>query len=158
MIRRQKNTPTLARLFPSADANQSLYNSGFSWNRVHADLKVSGRTRILRRNYRTTAEIADAARNILQGDALLDRGVADQVCVHTGNPPTIYAASGANDQAAWIAQQIYHAAKEMRLPLNAAVVLVHSSTVGETIAAELQNRGWRRSLCGAKSLKSRLGC
>ncbi|MEZ4542203.1 MAG: UvrD-helicase domain-containing protein [Chloroflexota bacterium] len=48
-------------VFLTADANQSLYNRGFRWRAVHTALAVSGRTRILRRNYRTARPIAAAA-------------------------------------------------------------------------------------------------
>ena len=48
-------------LFLTADANHSLYNRGFRWSHVHEQLQVTGRTRILRRNYRSTRQIAHAA-------------------------------------------------------------------------------------------------
>ncbi len=57
--------PTLLRLlvnlctspnhiFVTADANQSIYGSGFTWADVHHCLKFQGRTSILRANYRST--------------------------------------------------------------------------------------------------------
>ena len=54
-------------VFLTADANQSLYNRGFHWNRVHAALSVTGRTRLLGRNYRSTRQIAAAAAEIVAG-------------------------------------------------------------------------------------------
>jgi len=56
---------TPAGIFLTADANQSLYNRGFRWQNVHEDLQVRGRTRILRRNYRSTQQIAQAATEIM---------------------------------------------------------------------------------------------
>ena len=43
-------------IFLTADTNQSIWGSGFSWTKMAEDLRVQGRARILRRNYRTTKE------------------------------------------------------------------------------------------------------
>lgn len=128
-------------VFLAADANQSLYNRGFSWTNVHAQLNIQGRTRILRRNYRSTRQIALAARDIMQGVASADSEAIEQEYLHSGPPPAVYAAAGSADQARWIGQFIYAAAKRLRLPLNAAVVLVPSNTVGRPLADTLSEQG-----------------
>ena len=51
-------------VFITADSNQSIYATGMSWTRIAEDLKFSGRTQILRRNYRTTHEIWDAVKQL----------------------------------------------------------------------------------------------
>jgi superfamily I DNA/RNA helicase/mRNA-degrading endonuclease RelE of RelBE toxin-antitoxin system len=137
-------------LFLTADANQSLYNKGFRWGQVHENLNVQGRTRILRRNYRSTEEIAVAAQQIMAADPEHDAEAADQQFLHSGPPPVIFSADGSAEQARWIARNIFEAAKEMRLPVNSAVVLVHSSSVGEVLADAL-------TVCGlpAKFMASR---
>jgi superfamily I DNA/RNA helicase/mRNA-degrading endonuclease RelE of RelBE toxin-antitoxin system len=130
-----------AGLFLTADANQSLYNRGFRWRNVHGRLNVTGRTRILRRNYRSTRQIAQAAADILRPLPDFDEEAVQQEYVHTGRRPLLYGASGSEDQARWIGQQIFQAAKEMRLPVNAAAVLVSSSTVGRPLAQSLTDQG-----------------
>lgn len=128
-------------LFLTADSNQSLYNRGFSWRNVHEQLKITGRTRILRRNYRSTRQIAHAAAELL---AEMDRADAEamrQECVHAGALPVVYAADGTADQARWLAGQIWHAAQELRLPVNGAAVLVPSNSLGETLAHLLAAQG-----------------
>ena len=148
----QDLTPTAARLclelcerpqgfFLTADANQSLYNRGFRWKQVHDSLQVRGRSRLLKRNYRSTREIALAAAQIMQAAPEQDEETIIQTTVHTGAPPVIYAAAGSEDQARWIAQHVYQAARELRLPLNAAVVLVSSSSVGKPLAQALTAQG-----------------
>src|SRR5690606_34139309 len=62
-----------AGLYLTADASQSIYNRGFSWGRVHEDLQVRGRTTILKRNYRSTRQIAEAAAQLLR-----DHGGGDE--------------------------------------------------------------------------------
>jgi superfamily I DNA/RNA helicase/mRNA-degrading endonuclease RelE of RelBE toxin-antitoxin system len=128
-------------VFLTADANQSLYNRGFHWNQVHAKLNVQGRSRILRRNYRSTRQIAAAAADIMQPVPDFDQEAMAQEYVHAGLPPQIYAAAGSEDQARWIGRQIYDAARELRLPVNAATVLVYSSSVGEPLAEALTRQG-----------------
>jgi superfamily I DNA/RNA helicase len=131
-----------AGLFLTADANQSLYNSGFRWTYVHRDLNVQGRSRILRRNYRSTQEIADAAAEImLAGDDGYDEEAAKQEFVHSGAYPAIYAAEDDEDQARWIARRIFEAAREMRLPPNAAAVLVSRHDLGKRLAERLNEEG-----------------
>jgi len=128
-------------VFLTADANQSLYNRGFRWTYVHEDLNVRGRSRLLRRNYRSTQEIAAAAAQILQAGEEFDTDAAAQEFVHSGAYPVTYAASSSEDQARWIARRIYEAARELRLPPNAAAVLVSSSSVGVPLAAALEGHG-----------------
>lgn len=131
---------TPAGIFLTADANQSLYNRGFSWNNVHEQLQLKGRTRILRRNYRSTQDLAVAANDVL-APTDLDRQAAAQEYIHSGPPPVVYAANGATDQARWLAEQIYLAAKDLHLPLNAAAVLVPSNSLGPTMARWLNENG-----------------
>lgn len=130
-----------AGLFLTADANQSLYNSGFRWTYVHRDLNVQGRTRILRRNYRSTQEIADAAAEIMLPVEGYDGEAIEQEFVHSGAYPVVYAAKNEADEARWIAQSIYEAAREMRLPPNAAAVLAPLARDGERLARLLSDEG-----------------
>lgn len=128
-------------LFLTADANQSLYNRGFRWRHVHQQLQVVGRTRILRRNYRSTRQIAHAAAELLAGMDATDAEAMGQEFVHTGALPVVYAARGAADQAHWLASQIWKAAQELRLPVNGAAVLVPSNRLGRTLAQLLAEQG-----------------
>lgn len=130
-----------AGVFLTADANQSLYNRGFRWRSVHEKLNVTGRSRILKRNYRSTRQIAAAAAEIMAPVAEFDQEAIQQEYVHAGLPPLIYGAAGSEDQAQWIGQQIYQAARKLRLPLNAATVLVSSSSVGRPLAQMLTDQG-----------------
>lgn len=128
-------------VFLTADANQSLYNRGFRWRNVHQKLNVQGRTRTLKRNYRSTRQIAAAANDILRVLPDFDDEATAQEYLHVGPKPLVYPAAGSEDQARWISQQIYQAARQLRLPANAATVLVYSSSVGEPLAAALSRHG-----------------
>ena len=124
-------------VFLTADANQSLYNRGFRWNRVHSALAVAGRTRTLGRNFRSTREIADAAAEIVAGGSAVDEEAARQEYVHSGPRPVLYAAPNTSDMWRWVAQRIIESARALRLPASAAVVLVPSSDVGQRLADAL---------------------
>ncbi len=128
-------------VFLTADANQSLYNRGFRWSSVHDSLRVAGRARVLRRNYRTPRAIAAAAAEIVAGLPSADGEAAEQEYVHAGQPPALYGADGPTDQWRAIARWIFAEARRLRLPLGAAAVLVPSSEVGHPLAGALGDHG-----------------
>jgi superfamily I DNA/RNA helicase/mRNA-degrading endonuclease RelE of RelBE toxin-antitoxin system len=71
--------PSPDRLFITADANQAIYGSGFSWSEVHANLRFQGRTAIVHTNYRSTREIGEATRSYLLQYPMTDRGNEDNL-------------------------------------------------------------------------------
>jgi superfamily I DNA/RNA helicase len=142
-----------AGLFLTADANQSLYNRGFRWQNVHEQLKVTGRTRILRRNYRSTKEIATAAAELLTNANSADPEAVQQTFIHLGPPPVVYAADGTSDQARWLAEQIWLAAQDLHLPINAAAVLVPSNSLGRAFAELLSQHGLPARFMAGKDIK-----
>ena len=130
-----------AGVFLTADASQSLYNKGFAWKNVHDSLRVVGRTRILKRNYRSTRQIATAASSILKDTGAGDDEVLDQIYVHVGPPPTIYEAENLVDQYLWLAENLRRAASELHLPESAIAVLAPSNYLAEEAAQYLSQHG-----------------
>ena len=126
-----------AGVFLTADASQSLYNRGFAWKNVHKSLNVVGRTRILRRNYRTTRQIVEGAASLIRDTGAGDEEVLNQEYVHVGSKPVLYYAENTADQTRWIAENIRQAARELRLPPNAAAILTPANWQAEEIAQEL---------------------
>lgn len=145
-------------LFLTADANQSLYNRGFRWNHVHDQLQVTGRTRILRRNYRSTRQIAHAATEVLAGMDGADDEAVGQEFVHAGPKPVVYAAAGTGDQARWLAQQICAAARDLRLPVNCAAVLVPTNSLGQSLARLLAELGLPARFLPSKQVRIEERC
>lgn len=134
---------TPAGLFLTADASQSLYNRGFSWNKVHEDLRVAGRTRILKRNYRTTRQVAEAAHRFLHGTGAGDDEALAQTFVHTGPRPKVYLAADRAAEFDWMREQIYAATREIRQGLEAVAVLVPSHELLRDVVAEFARRELR---------------
>ncbi|MBP8972897.1 MAG: UvrD-helicase domain-containing protein [Anaerolineae bacterium] len=128
-------------LFLTADHGQSLYNKGFSWNKVHKDLRFVGRTRILRRNYRTTRQIAEAAHAFLRGTQAGDEDTLDQKYVHSGSRPRVYGAADEKSQMEWLYGELHAAMRQLRQDWSGVAILVPKKDLGERIAGYLEARG-----------------
>jgi superfamily I DNA/RNA helicase/mRNA-degrading endonuclease RelE of RelBE toxin-antitoxin system len=129
------------RLFLTADASQSLYNRGFRWKNVHAELRIVGRTRILRKNYRSTRQIAEAAAEILRDTGAGDEEVLDQIYIHSGPRPVIHVCGSNDEQLLCLAVEIQEAARELRLPVSAVAVLTPTHQLAEETAKALNEWG-----------------
>lgn len=134
--------PTLEGVYLTADASQSLYQRGFSWKQIHTDLKVTGRTLVLKRNYRNTEQIMKACATILEGssagdtDCLIQESSACQ-----GKSPVIVLTDSVDQESKLIHSFLLDAAKRQRLPLHGGAVLCPSSTIGKAIAKRLRTLG-----------------
>jgi superfamily I DNA/RNA helicase len=102
---------------------------------------VVGRTRILRRNYRTTRQIVEAAVSLIEGTQAGDEEVLAQEYVHVGPKPVLYFAENASDQIRWIAEQIRHSAQALKLPTSSAAILTPTNWQAEQIATALTEIG-----------------
>jgi putative nucleotidyltransferase with HDIG domain len=130
------------RLFVAADANQSIYGSGFRWTDVHADLRFTGCTGILHANHRSTREIGEAAHSYLREGALDDEtATVERVYVASGPQPSVRAVAQAYDETVLLARFLHGAAREFRLGVGACAVLVPSENTGRTIAGRLKDAG-----------------
>ncbi|HTE85589.1 MAG TPA: UvrD-helicase domain-containing protein, partial [Dehalococcoidia bacterium] len=85
-------------LLLTADANQSIYGSGFRWADVREDLRIQGRTVVLRVNHRSTREIGDAARSYLQEGAL-ESYEQEPTYISSGPRPVVYSSTSAEDES-----------------------------------------------------------
>lgn len=131
-------------VFLTADAGQSLYNRGFHWNRVHRDLKLVGRTRLLKRNYRSTREIGLALAALWKDDPRgTDGDTLQQSFVRQGTRPTIATFANRSAETAWVATQIRKAARELGLSVASAAVLCPNKNSGEEIVELLRREGVR---------------
>ncbi|GAC1400419.1 MAG: 3'-5' exonuclease [Ktedonobacteraceae bacterium] len=132
------------RLFITADANQSIYGSGFSWSDVHQSLKFQGRTSILRTNFRSTREIGDAAQAYLiyhgTHDLLDDEG-SDYHYVHEGPIPDVRIVMNRLQEAQLLARFFKQAITHLRLTLGSCAILCPSENAGNGLVAALGQQG-----------------
>ncbi len=124
------------RLFVTADANQSIYGSGFTWSDVHQSLKFQGRTSILRANYRSTREIGEAAQSYLNYGALEAEAIERQY-VNNGPVPVVRAVASSNHEAPLLASFFKSAQLYLRLAIGSCAVLCPSERTGKMLAAAL---------------------
>lgn len=126
-------------LFFAADTKQSIYARGFRWTDAHDALQFRGRTALLKRNYRSTAEIDRAAFALLdpeEGEAL-----EPSVSVQSGPLPVLARGVREEDEAALAARFIRELTRHTHLKLHAAAVLVPSAAIGESFAQALSRHG-----------------
>lgn len=138
-------------LFFTADANQSIYNRGFSWSRVHQSLNFRGRSTVLRHNYRSTKQIAAACADLLR-DQDIDTETRVTDSVREGPRPRVYLCSSNQEQAARIAHFLRQSAAELRLPVWTGTVLAYSNRLAEDMAAALTGLGIEAKHVSGKEL------
>ncbi len=128
------------RIFVTADANQSIYGSGFTWADVHHSLKFQGRTSILRANYRSTREIGEAAQSYLNYGAL-EPEIVDRQYVNSGPLPVVRAVATSDHEAPLLESFLKSARLSLRLTMGSCAVLCPNGRVGRAIAATLTEMG-----------------
>jgi len=128
------------RIFITADANQSIYGSGFTWSDVHEHLRLQGRTTILRVNYRSTREIGEAAQSYLAAGEL-DNEQVERSYMNSGPLPGVRMIRNGGEEVQLLSRFLPAAAKEFRLSIGACAVLCPTAKAGKAIAAELTHRG-----------------
>lgn len=129
-------------VYLTADASQSLYQRGFSWRQIHEDLHVAGRTLLLKRNYRNTAQIIAACATVLAGTEAGDaESIFQEPSAHQGELPRVALVPDAAEEAAAILAFFTEAARRYRLPVHGGAVLCTSQSTGKAIAQKLSALG-----------------
>ncbi|MEO6887742.1 MAG: 3'-5' exonuclease, partial [Ktedonobacteraceae bacterium] len=128
------------RLFVTADANQAIYGSGFTWIDVHQSLRFQGRTSILRANYRSTHEIGEAAQAYLTYGAI-EPETSERQYVNDGPLPDVRAIISQGHEAQLLESFFKKAYRSLRLTAGSCAVLCPNERVGRIIAAELTDLG-----------------
>lgn len=143
------------RLFVTADANQSIYGSGFSWSDVHQDLKFQGRTSILHINYRSTYQIGEAAQSYLiyhGTQSILDDEGGEYQYIHDGPLPDVRSIATREHEAQLLATFFKQAIVHFRLTIGSCAVLCPGEGSGKGIAAALQQQGIQATYMAGREL------
>lgn len=137
-------------LFFAADNKQSLYSRNYSWTSAHPRLQFRGRTRSLKRNYRSTAEIDRAAFDVLepeQGEVF-----EPSSSIHTGPLPVLAEGVPIDESGAWVAKFIRQMSQHLRMKTSTSGVLVPTKEIGEFIASRLEDEGIPAQFFSGKDL------
>lgn len=138
-------------VYLTADAAQSLYQRGFSWHQIHDDLHMAGRTIVLKRNYRNTAQIIDACRLLLSAGAD-DADAQLEPSPHQGEVPLVLLADGPAAEAQAIQSFFAAAARAYHLPIHSGAVLCTSQNSGRALAQRLTALGLPASFQTGKTI------
>jgi len=126
----------------TADANQTIYGRGFSWQNVDTSLNFQGgRTTTLTTNYRSTREIAEAAHSyLIMGAAAID---AEETLAHVrhGPQPAIRMMLHNEEEYQSLATFLFNAMETLHFGLSMCAVLCPTSKSGKAIAAALRTHG-----------------
>ena len=136
-------------IFLTADRNQSIYTSGFSWKRVSADLDFRGRSTIFNRNYRTTHEIIDAVRSLLAADEYVDEETLNDQPVRFGEIPSLCLVDTPMQEVNVLKDWITSSLRKERVSYDSAAVLCPTNAGCKRIAQTLPHE------FNAKSMQSR---
>jgi len=146
-------TPTFENVYITADASQSIYQRGFSWKQIHEDLKVAGRTLILKQNYRNTKQIAIACTDILIGTDAGDPDCLQQIpSLHLGDPPLLLFSSSPSQELQAIRDFLVSSAKQFRLPLHGSAILCPNNHAAQTYAKQLSQLGLKAKFVSGKNI------
>ena len=130
---------TAEGLFFASDAKQSLYSRNYSWSMAHPRLRFKGRTAVLKRNYRSTAEIDKAAFDILE----LEEGetLEPSKSIHNGPMPVLLEGVSSEQEGEWAAKFIRQMSRHLRMKTNTAAVLVPNKKNGQNLANTISGAG-----------------
>ncbi|GCE08139.1 DNA helicase [Dictyobacter aurantiacus] len=145
------------RLFITADANQSIYGSGFNWSDVHQDLKFQGRTAILHANYRSTREIGEAAQNYL-AEGALDTDNEERLYVNNGPQPIMRRIQDQHQQLQLLVSFFRQARSAYRMSSGACAVLCPTIKAGRAIAEALSQQGLEATFMTGQELDLKRSC
>lgn len=145
------HAPSTDRLFLTADVNQSLYGSGFSWSSLNENLNVRGRSTILRQNYRTTRDIAEVAQGILDA-ARLEQSDGEVEFSRRGPAPFLVSSPPSGKEASLLSTYLRDSAAALQVGMSSCAVLAASNREADRIAEDLNRVGVEAEFMSAKNL------
>ncbi len=143
-------------LFFVADAKQSLYSRSYSWASAHPRLQFRGRTAALKRNYRSTREIDQAAFSVLVPE---DGEVLEvSASIHAGPLPVLVTGIELEQEVNWIIRFVRQMARHLHLRQNAAALLVPTAEIGQALASSLTAAGMAATFYTGRDLDLKADC
>ena len=127
-------------VFLTADTNQTIYGTGIKWSKMSDALDFRGRSRILRRNYRTSQGIWAAIKPIADDLEDIDRETLDSESVFPGDIPMLAEYSDSDEQIDVLNRWLTQALLQERLAPSHAAVLCATKYAGKQIADQLDSR------------------
>lgn len=121
-------------MFLTADSNQTIYGASMAWQKVSDALSFRGRTRVLRKNYRTTHETWAAIRPIAAGIPDIDPETLDTEPAFHGPVPKLGTYRSWEEEAKRINEWLRQSLLAERMSANCAAVLCATNRDCERLA------------------------
>lgn len=111
---------------------------------------------MLKRNYRTTRQIAEAAATLLDNNnAVEDEEALDQFFSHSGPSPKVFAANNDDEMFMWLVHEIQSASRELHLPPSSAALLLPNNELARYTANRMTGLGLRTEYMSGRHLDLR---
>jgi mRNA-degrading endonuclease RelE of RelBE toxin-antitoxin system len=124
-------------IFFAADDKQTLYGRGYGWADIDPRLAFAGRTRVLRKNYRSTRQLDQASFAVLAGEYADETSAS----VRDGPRPVWVRGLSREGEAKAAAAAIREQTRKQRVGTSGVALLVHTRDNGGWFASELEKRG-----------------
>ncbi len=141
------STTTAGSIMILADAAQTLYSRGFSWKQ--AGIQARGHTAILRKNYRNTRQIAEAAAHLLEQNTLMrasNEYVDPEWTQRQGPSPFVMKAASSFEQMVLVRERILDLVGDQVFRLSDFAVLCPTKQLCRQCQHELDSAGLRTVL------------
>lgn len=119
----------------TADANQSLYQQGFSFKAVDQALDMRGRSLLLRRNYRSTRPIHAALAALARHPSLESEDLPEPA--HRDGPRPLLVGIAHDKEAGTLRELVYRLCRQLRVPLSGVGILCPSEARAREVVAAL---------------------
>lgn len=144
------------RLFITADTNQSLINSGFNWQDIYNGVKRA-RTRVLRKNFRSTKQIAEAAKSFL-GPGLRDSDMPSEHLVLEGGKPLARVAVDEEEEEKLLVNFLKWVTNQHNIDIKDCAVLAPTHSACRKLADYLSTQGFPAQFMHRDELEMRKPC
>lgn len=138
-------------VYLTADANQSLYQRGFSFSMVDSELNMRGRSLLLRQSYRSTAPIHAALSNLSRFPGFdPTQSLPPQ---KAGPKPLVLRLRRGATHAPVLAEYVRKLCHDLRLPFSAVAMLTPNQHSAKALANELSQLGLKASFSQGESIE-----
>lgn len=127
--------------FITADANQSIYNKGFTWVSIHEELQFrGGRTIALKTNYRSTRQIGEAAEAYLRtGTGEIEKDEWSHA--HDGSLPAMRKTANVIEESQILKAFLDEATRSLHISLQNCAILCPTKHGGMLLVQLLKELG-----------------
>jgi len=133
-----------AGLILLADAAQSIYYRGVSWK--DAGIKITGRTYMLKKNFRNTRQVLSAAWSMMQAGGHMAASLGDELIIpdsvqKSGPQPEVYLRSGVSGQIDQLCERVMELYEHHNIPPRDIAVLAPQEKMLQSILTRFEQLG-----------------